>query len=63
MGNRLGWTILLVLLVLPLLAGEEKPADCKTLAAGRNRTAPAARAHAAGGRYRRRHRPGLGFSP
>ncbi len=29
MGNRLGWTILLVLLVLPLMAGEEKPAAIK----------------------------------
>jgi hypothetical protein len=29
MGNRLGWTILLVLLVLPLLAGEDKPAPVK----------------------------------
>jgi len=30
MGNRIGWTILLLLLVLPLLAGEEKPALKKT---------------------------------
>ncbi|MGD0381926.1 MAG: prenyltransferase/squalene oxidase repeat-containing protein [Thermoguttaceae bacterium] len=30
MGNRIGWAILLVLLVLPLLAGEEKPALKKT---------------------------------